>query len=278
MIKADFHLHTNCSDGRLAPADLVKEAAASGLTVIAITDHDTISGYEEARKTGLNLGVTVVPGLEITTMFDGREAHLLGYFFSVRDNNLLALMQRQQGLRKDRVARIVHKLAKLGIPLDAEQILASHKQAPGRPAVAAALQRGGFVKSQPEAFARFLGEGAPAYVPLDYIRIEDAITCLHDAGGVAILAHPGLHYSDKQLQYLCNAGLDGLEYIHPSHPFEVQQKHLKWAEGAGLLATGGSDYHGFTSRDRQFLGVVAVDASVAGRLRNRSQMYKTEKV
>jgi predicted metal-dependent phosphoesterase TrpH len=275
MIKADLHIHTTFSDGRLTPAEIVTRATEVGLTTIAITDHDTFDGYHPARSEGSKHGIIVVPGVEISTIFEERETHILAYFFDVSDSGMAELMRAQQEKRMNRFFSILKNLSSLGIELEADEIMSGRAMPPGRPAIAAALQRKRIVKTVPEAFQRFLGEFAPAYTRLSFVDADEAIRIVKQAGGVSILAHPGTFFNTRQLDVLRLAGLDGVEYLHPSHPFEMQQFYRKWAESHGLLISGGSDFHGFTSRDRQFFGTVAVDASLAARLRAKAQTYKS---
>ncbi len=275
MIKADLHIHTRFSDGKLTPAEVVVRASEVGLTTIAITDHDTFDGYQEARAEAARHAIIVVPGVEISTIFEDRETHILAYFFDPSDVAFIKLMRDQQQKRMERFHTILKNLEASGISLDADEILAGRAMPPGRPAIAAALQRKRVVKTVPEAFQRFLGEQAPAYVKLSFVDAALAIQTIRAAGGVSVLAHPGTFFNTRQLEVLRKAGLDGVEYLHPSHPFELQQHYRNWAESAGMLISGGSDFHGFTSRDRQFFGTVAVDAALAARMRSKAQSYKS---
>lgn len=274
MVKADLHLHTRHSDGKLSPAELVKEAAACGLTTIAITDHDSYSGFFEARAAADEAGLSVIPGIELTTMYRGRECHLLAYCFELDNLDFRQMVLAQKRHRVERTTQIFEKLKNLGVDLDESELVIHEKGVIGRPHIAALLVKKGVVSNQKEAFNRFLGDKAPAFVKLNHITIEEAILRVHGAGGVTFLAHPGLTFTDDDLAHLKRSGLDGVEFLHPSHNYELQSRYRTWAEANGSLLSGGSDYHGFTNRDKQFLGTVAIDASLVNRIRERASARK----
>lgn len=276
MIKADLHTHTSCSDGKLSPAKLVDEAQGRGITVLSITDHDTYLGYFEAKNRAEEIGgISVIPGVEITTTYRNRECHLLGYFFEVGNAELKALLAAQKKARVDRAQAMIQALQRENIDIEMEELV---DYVDGdlitRPHLAKLLMKKGVVRSHNEAFQRFLGKGGLAHVPLKQIPIEDAIEVLHRAGGIAVLAHPGLTYTDDDLNYLKSKHLDGVEYIHPSHNYDLQRRYRNWAAHNNLIVTGGSDYHGFTNKDEHFLGIVVVDASLIAGMRTRAANVK----
>lgn len=275
MLRADLHVHTTHSDGKLTPSEMIATAAACGLSTLSITDHDTFSGYLEARPAADSFGISLIPGIELTTVYKGRECHLLGYGFDPKNDGIHQIVRNQKDSRINRTEIIFSRLENLGISISSDEIPVQGKKTPGRPQIAALLHQKGIVKSTKEAFDRFLGESAPAYVPLLQLRIEQAISALHMAGGVAVLAHPGYHFSLDDLEFLKAQGMDGVEFLHPAHNFILQKRYQDWASINGLVATGGSDFHGFSSRDRQFLGTVAIDIAYVARLRQRISSKRT---
>jgi len=271
--KADLHLHTTASDGARSPEDVLQMVYDRGLRCMAITDHDTIDGYIQIADKARELGVTVVPGVEITTNYIGRECHILAYAFDVSDSPLLALLRSQRSVRLNRAGQIIQKLNTLGFDLDLDDVRAeSGKATISRNHIASVLQQKNYVATKQEAFNRFLGGGGPAYVQNGYPEASDVITLIKASGGVSILAHPGPYYIYEDLRYFLQAGIDGLEYIHPSHNWNVQKKLMDYAENYGLLLTGGSDFHGFRQYEEQNVGVVSVDLSRVDALLSRSKI------
>ena len=244
---ADLHLHTRFSDGGWTPAELAQEAARLGFQTIAVTDHDTVDGVAESLDAGEKTGIEVIAGMEITCNLDGTEAHLLGYFAgdTWQAPALRAVLDRAKQLRLDRVERFVARLRQLGVPLTVADVMAgSNCGTIGRLHVALALQRRGVVASVNEAFARYLRRGRPAFVDRQRIDFAEAIGHIDRAGGVAVLAHPGLLDRDNQIEELVALKLAGLEVWHPRHSPAQTSRYLKMTEHLGLLATGGSDSHG----------------------------------
>lgn len=250
----DLHLHTTASDGQLSPADLVRHAAAAGLTVMSVTDHDTVAGIGEAAVAAAAAGIRIVPGIEITAVHDGRDVHVLGYFIDRDDGAFAEFLTRQRALRVARVHEIVARLAALGAPLDVEALVARASARPGasvgRPAIARALQEAGHVESLQEAFDRFLASGRPAFVPRTGSAPAEVVAVIHRAGGLASMAHPGVTKSPGVLAALAGEGLDAVEVYHSDHPPEVQRELRAFAEAHRLLVTGGSDFHGGDNRAR----------------------------
>jgi 3',5'-nucleoside bisphosphate phosphatase len=253
---ADLHLHTRYSDGTFTPCELVQHAARLGFTAIAVTDHDTLDAIPEVLAAGKELGVEIIPGVEITSRFDTQELHMLAYLFddSWRNPNLRALLDRATEVRQQRVEQFVIKLNELGIPLTLEDVRAcSTCGTVGRPHVAMALQKGGYVSSTDEAFARFLKRGKPAYVERYRMSASEVIGHIKRAGGVAVLAHPGLNNLDDDIPTMVNEGLGGIEVWHSRHSAGQSKHYLQMAETLGVCATGGSDCHG-AGRDGMLLG------------------------
>lgn len=240
--EVDLHSHSTFSDGQLSPTDLVALAARRGVKRLALTDHDTMAGLPEAHAAGVAHGVEIVDGVELSVWGD-KELHLLGYFVDPAHPALAERLASQGSARVDRVRAIGERLARLGKPIDVDAVLASADGNPGRPHVARALVAAGHVRSQNEAFNRFLGNGQPAYVPAARLAIEPAIDLIHAAGGLAVLAHPGVEGVDPHIEGFARAGLDGIECHHPAHDAAKTRHYQVMAELLGLRVTGGSDFH-----------------------------------
>jgi 3',5'-nucleoside bisphosphate phosphatase len=241
----DLHLHTTASDGALAPADLVRRASAAGLTVISITDHDTIAGLAPADAAAGANRLEIVPGIEITAIADGRDIHVLGYYIDPASASLDRFLVRQRADRVRRVSAMAERLADLGCAIDAAPMLAdaARGRSVGRPQLAAALVRAGHVHTQDEAFVRFLEFGRAAFVPRAGASPADVVTLVHEAGGLASLAHPGLSGRDDLIPGLVDAGLDAIEVRHADHDEATEARYREIARRHGIAVTGGSDFH-----------------------------------
>ncbi|NLI93702.1 MAG: PHP domain-containing protein [Peptococcaceae bacterium] len=243
--EADLHCHTSASDGSLSPEDTVKLAKEKGLLALAITDHDTIEGWGEADKAAKESGILLLKGIEINTDWEGKEVHILGYGMKDQDPFFLEELLAIQKKRISRIEKILKKLRELGYEISFEEVIPyAHGESIGRPHVAQAMMRNGFVSSVKEAFDRFLRIGAPAYVPRYKLTPVEAIHIIRQAGGVAVLAHPGASGEEKHIQEWIDSGLQGLEVYHPDHTFADNIRYGMIAEKNGLIATGGSDFHG----------------------------------
>ena len=240
----DLHMHSTASDGALAPSVVVEAAAGAGLAVIALTDHDTLAGVAEAQSAGERLGVRVIAGVELSAAEGANETHLLGLHLSQVDELERHLVRFRDG-RRTRAEQIVERLNSLGIPITMASVV-THAAggAIGRPHVARALVSGGWVADHRDAFDRYLGAGRPAYVSKLRLEIADAIRLVHDAGGIAVLAHPGADAVRPRLDRLIAVGLDGIEVRHPSHSPDEIARLLLLTEQLGLVPSGGSDWHG----------------------------------
>lgn len=240
----DLHMHSTASDGALPPDAVVAAAAAAHLTAIVLTDHDTVAGIAPAREAGVRLGVRVVAGVELSAIDAGNEAHLLGLHLSRLDaiERHLAVFRES---RRARAGRMVERLRTLGIPVTLDAVLAEAGDAAiGRPHVARALVAGGWAKDLRDAFDRLLGNGRPAFVPKYRLTLGEAIALVHDAGGLAVLAHPGAGGTRARLEALRAQGLDGVEVLHPGHSTEDIARLRTLVEHLDLLPSGGSDWHG----------------------------------
>jgi hypothetical protein len=244
--RIDLHLHSNRSDGLLEPAAVIAAAREAGLRAVALTDHDTLNGVGEAAEAAAEIGLPFVPGIEFSCYHDSGSTHLLGYFVDHGHAELVEYLARARQLRFERAQEMVEKLKQLGVDLTVDDVRAqaSEQGLIARPHVARALVAGGWVKDYNEAFYRFIAAGQPAYVPTWRLSPADGIRRLQEAGGLAILAHGGKSHSESAIRALVDAGLDGLETLHPEHgPYEVRRLR-RLAEQHELLETGGSDWHG----------------------------------
>lgn len=270
-LRADLHTHTCYSDGQLTPAALVEKAQQRGLKALAVTDHDTIGGLEEAMAAGEAFGVDIVTGVELSVTIDGEEIHLLGYLFNPNDRDLKAHLRSFLQARRIRAERIVERLNGLGVPLHFEAVLeqVGDAEAIGRPHVAAALEAAGFVDSRQAAFDEYLQDGGPAWVAKPQFPAAEALALLHAAGGIGVLAHPGHWTSTAQLRKLVRTGLDGIEVVHPAHDESLTRYYRRKARYYDLVATGGSDYHGHRARDEANFGAYHVPLECLEQMRCR---------
>jgi hypothetical protein len=266
---ADLHLHTVFSDGTYTPEEVVTVAQPHGLTALALTDHDTMEGCPRMAAACRAASVEFIPATELTAEHDGHELHLLGYFVDPENATLQAALTRCQAVRQQRIHEMAGRLNALGVPLPADAVFAlANCRAPGRPHVARALVQGGFCGNLDEAFERFLKKGRPAWVPKFKMSAPDAIALIHQAAGLAVLAHPGLNRADEWIPALVAAGLDGLECFHTKHSATAAEHYLQIADAQRLLVTGGSDCHG-VNKGRPLLGTVKLPYVYVERLKNR---------
>jgi len=269
----DLHLHTTASDGTLTPSDLVSRARAAGLSIFSITDHDTTAGLAEAAAAARACGVELIDGIEISAVEEGRDVHVLGYFIDPGAPALRAFLERQRDDRLRRVREMGQRLAALGAPIDVEPILAdaARGRSVGRPQVASALLARGHVATRDEAFDRFLEFGGPAFVSRCGASASEVVAIVHEAGGLASLAHPGLLRRDHLIAPLAEAGLDALEVRHSDHDAETESKYRAMALALGLLVTGGSDFHGDHGHRVCRLGTFTLPVEDYDRLRSSSR-------
>ena len=240
----DLHSHSTASDGTLAPDAVVAAAHKAGLRALALTDHDTLAGVPLATVAGETLGVRIVPGVELSAHDGDREIHLLALHVT-RLGLLEAKLETLRAGRHVRASRIVDQLRALGLDVNMDMVMHEAGSASvGRPHIARALIRGGSVRDFREAFDRYLGAGRPGFVPKDRVEVREAIAMTHEAGGIAVWAHPGADAFRARLEPLVNAGLDGVEVIHPSHCAEDIHRIGALADFFGLVPSGGSDWHG----------------------------------
>jgi predicted metal-dependent phosphoesterase TrpH len=244
----DLHLHTTASDGRCTPHQLVERAAKAGLAVMAVTDHDTTAAVDEVHTEARRRGIHTVTGIEITAVEEGRDLHVLGYMFDVQHRALAELLARQRAARVARVEAMGARLAAHGVPIDIgpmlEQVHREPGRSVGRPHVARAMVHAGYVADTNEAFDRWLERGRPGFVPREGPAPEAVIEIVHQAGGIASIAHPGQRNLAPRIPALAAAGLDAVEAFHPDHDAALVQEYTWIARDLNLFLTGGSDFHG----------------------------------
>jgi predicted metal-dependent phosphoesterase TrpH len=272
----DLHTHTTASDGRCSPAELVARAAAAGVTVLSVTDHDTIAGCGAAAAAAEAAGIQFVPGIEITAVREDGDVHVLGYFIDQASPALHAFLARQRRGRLDRVRRMIHRLAACGVSLDADAILQpgidDSGKAVGRPWIARALVAGGHVKTTNEAFDVWLAHGRPAFVPREGATPADVLARIHDAGGIASIAHPGVLGHDEWMPGLAAEGLDAIEAYHVDHDHIATARYCAMARRLNIAVSGGSDYHADDSHGAAGPGSVSLPREAFDQLLRRAAM------
>ncbi len=247
----DMHTHTRASDGMNSPSEQVRLAGERGLAGIAITDHDTVAGVKEALEEGSRLGIAIVPGVEISTRAKEKDIHILGYYPDI-DNELL--QQRLASLRATRDSRndlMIARLQELGLEITLDEVIAAmgrplrSGESLGRPHIADALVHKGYARDLRDAFDRYLAEGKAGYVSLPRIAPLEAMDWIREAGGVAVIAHPGLYGDDRLVEEIILQGRpDGIEVYHSDHGPDEEKRYMALAMRHALIPTGGSDYHG----------------------------------
>jgi predicted metal-dependent phosphoesterase TrpH len=253
---ADLHLHTFFSDGTFTPEELVERASKIGFSAIALTDHDTLEGCARAAAACATAKIEFISGTELTAEHEDIEVHILAYLVDTQNQVLLKRIAEFQTVRQSRIREMVAALNQQGIPLKAESVFAlANCQSPGRPHVARAMVKEKLIGSLDEAFERYLKKGRPAWVPKTKMSALEAVELIHQAGGLAVMAHPGLNRSDEIIPDLVDAGLDGIECFHTKHSTAMAERYLEFAEKYNLLVTGGSDCHGF-SKIKPLIGTV----------------------
>jgi predicted metal-dependent phosphoesterase TrpH len=274
----DLHSHTTASDGTLSPAELVRAAVTRGVRVLAITDHDSIDGLAAAREEATrHPTLTIVPGLEINCDVPGAEVHVLGYYVDDGAGWFQQFLREQRAERVARVHRIAARLAELGMPIDPADVFALVPEgSAGRPHVAQVMVQRGYVKSVTEAFDRWLHANGPANVPRHRLTPSDAIAIIRRAGGVPVFAHPGLADRDELLPEMIAAGLMGIESYYAEHSAAQTAHYKDLCRQHGLVATGGSDYHGERTGRTNPLGHPPVPMSVYDDLQRAAERAKTQ--
>lgn len=250
MEKVDLHVHSTASDGTLTPSGLVKEAQKAGLSAFALTDHDTVDGIAECINAGKKLGIEVIPGIEISTRYKDKEIHIVGLCIDYTSDSFLKSIGSELERRNERNAKLIDKFNAYGFPISMEALTEMFPDSViTRAHFASYMVKKGYVKDNAEAFARYLGDGMPLYVPREKREPEEAIQIIKAAGGAAILAHPLLyHLTDGELSALCShlksCGLCGIETMYSTYKGFDELNVRKLAHQYNLLESGGSDFHG----------------------------------
>ncbi|WP_026672124.1 PHP domain-containing protein [Alkalihalobacterium bogoriense] len=273
---SDLHMHSTASDGGYSPSELVRKCKEQGLTIISLTDHDTVAGVSEAIETGQAFGIKVIPGIEFSTKAKGKSVHIIGYGIDISDKALLHMLEQQRIQRRNRLDVILSKLHQVGITMQADDVLQFVDGGSiGRPHVAKALIQKGYVTDVAEAFDRYLAEGQPCYVSKEKeMTPEEAFTWIHQTGGVAIVAHPVYYGLDELIEeWVREKQLDGIEVYHRDHTqadvihYEQFTLRLEQTYDVQLLRTGGSDFHHEEyGRKREPLGVTRLSNEFAMQL------------
>ncbi len=267
--KVDLHTHTSHSDGFYSPRELVLQAKEVGIDLLSITDHDNLAGIEEATEVGKEVGVEVIPGVEISTDIEGKEFHILAYFIQPGNEELERYLLFFREERLKRAVRIVNRLQSIGKHLTIEDVLDFAKNsAVGRPHIAQAMLAKGLVNNYYEAFNKYIGNGCPAYEKKVHLSPQSAFKIISDAGGLSFVAHPG-NMQETLLKELINAGVDGIEVIHPSHSKEQIKFYRGIVNEYFLLDSGGSDFHGGKREDNKNFGKFFVSSNVVENMRKR---------
>jgi len=247
MLRCDLHTHTFYSDGTRSPQELIKLAQEKGIRILGITDHDEIAGIEEAIEFASKVGIEIVPGVELSTIYDEIDVHILGYMIDYKSRELKDFLQYIKDVRGKRAYKILEKLKEfnIDIPLNILKKYAGYG-AIGRPHIARAMKELGYVNDISEAFDKYIGYDKPAYVPKFKLSIPEVIDLIHKYGGVAILAHPDLIKDKKEeiIKKTLEWGIDGFEIWHPDNGAETREYIMKLAGNHNLVLTGGSDFHG----------------------------------
>lgn len=266
---ADLHLHTHFSDGTFSPEEVVTRGKRIGFATLALTDHDTLEGCARMAVACAAAQIEFITGTELTAEHADNEIHILGYFLDPQNQTLLTELARFQIVRQNRIREMVACLNELAIPLTAEEVFAlANCQSPGRPHVARALVQGGHCGSHDEAFERFLKKNRPAWVPKAKMSALAAIQLIHQAGGLAVMAHPGLNRTDEIIPGLVAAGLDGIECFHTKHSTSASERYLMIADKHKLLVTGGSDCHG-KSKGKPLIGTIKLPYTHVAKLKQQ---------
>ncbi|HHW56614.1 MAG TPA: PHP domain-containing protein [Clostridia bacterium] len=269
---ADLHMHSKASDGTNSPLEVVRLAKDHDLNCIALTDHDTIDGLEEAIKASYEYKIEVIPGIEFNCYYKDQEVHILGYFINYHDKKFVEKLEEMKRLRNNRARAILKKLNNLGFDITIEDVLEfTSEKFIGRPHIARAMVKKNYVESVKEAFEKYIGVGAPAYVERYRITPFEAIEYILQNGGVSVLAHPGLLQNDSIIEELTYKGLVGIEVYHSKHTSEDVKKYLAEAKKYNLIITGGSDFHGVEVDGRDLLGTIKLDYEYVEILKSKAK-------
>lgn len=276
MSRVDLHVHSTASDGKYSPEEIVRKAAALGIRYLSITDHDSVAGIEPAVKAAQAFPrLTFIPGVEVSTDVAEGEIHILGYFIDYTRQELAANLKRFRTSREVRARRMVDKLGEMGIEIDWARVREiAGAGAIGRPHVAQAMLEKRYIGSFKEAFDKYIGRDGPAYVEREKMTPEEAVALILRSGGLPVLAHPfTVKEPEEWTAVLKKAGLVGIEAYYKDNTPEDTEAVLKMAKKYGLIATGGTDFHGIENADEVMMGGVAVPVKAARRLINLAAKF-----
>jgi len=266
----DLHLHTHYSDGADAPDDVADRAATLGASAIAITDHDTLSGLNEAAEACAKRGLEFLPGVEISSRAGSKELHILGLGVDPNSESLKNTLARMAEARAERGRKIVERLAKMDVPITWDDVSSRAGGVVGRMHIAKVLVDKGIVRSVQDAFDKFLKAGRPGFMPREVLSPREAVDAIHGGGGLAFVAHPGIGDLESRLEPLLSEGFDGIEVMHSRHTPPQRERFAALAKDRGLSTTGGSDCHGGIKGDGFLIGTVRVPYSVFAAIRDRT--------
>lgn len=265
----DLHLHTDRSDGSDPPAKVVERAVNEGISALAITDHDTVAGVLDAEAAAVQAGIEFLRGVELSAQFGSMEIHIVGLGIGIKNPALLDSLETLRSARLKRAEAIISRLHTLGIPVDRDRILErAQGHTVGRMHVAQEIRQLGLARTVQDAFDKFIGRGKPAFVSKIRLPAEDAIRLIHDSGGLAILAHPGIGMLHKAAPALFELPFDGLEAFHSKHTPGQVTLYLEMARTRGWLVSGGSDCHGSAKNARPEMGKIRVPYEYFERIRD----------
>jgi len=270
-LKADLHLHTFYSDGKLSPEELIQRAKLSGLDALSITDHDSVEGVEEAMHYGRINDIEIIPGVELSSEYKGQEVHVLGYFMDYKEPRFLHYLASFREKRLKRAEKMVERLNSMNIKITIDDVLSKARgnAAIGRPHIAFALMAANVVSNYNEAFFKYLGDNKTAYVKKPNISTAEAVKLISDTGGLSFVAHPGKTIRDNLIIELIEQGVDGIEIIHPSHTRDDIAYFLDITGQYFLLESGGSDFHGGRMNDDLIFGNYYIPVSKVNAMKNR---------
>jgi len=276
VLKADLHIHTSFSDGKLKPIEIIDLAKEKGLNVIGVTDHDNIEGSQAMLEHNGKYGIEVIPGIELSADFHGKELHLLGYFLDFKNHALVEHLKLIKNLRIRRIEKMIGKLKELGVNINSTALFEKYSTSCsiGRPHLANEILEQGYVIDFQTAFNRYLGDNKPAFVKKDNLNFEIMIELIKVSGGLSFIAHPGSYFREATLVELKKAGINGIEVYHPSHNDSHNKKYLKFVNEHNMLAVGGSDFHGYNEYDYCNIGRFFIDEEQVNLLKEKSKRYK----
>lgn len=264
----DLHIHSTFSDGTCSIPELIQAALERNLRAIAITDHDCIDGISRADEIGRAQGIEVIPGVELSCEIDGKDIHVLGYMLDIENTGLIHKLHEMKQARYARAEKMIRNLNRQGVDLRFDTVLKiAGEGAIGRPHIAAAMLKEELIYSFREAFDKYIGYDSPAYVEKMTLHPREVFQIILDAGGIPVLAHPGVTGIDERIPEFSRMGLRGIEAYHSEHPPPVQKYYADYARRHGLLVTGGSDFHS-TNQTRAEIGSPSVPYGVVEALRS----------